>query len=81
MGAGVDFNHRHWRHTGRILAALAFAPAVILGQPALPNLVFYIADDQGQREASAYGAPALLQTPTIDRLARDGMVFDNAFVA
>ncbi|MHB1169897.1 MAG: sulfatase family protein [Longimicrobiales bacterium] len=50
-----------------------------------PNIVFLFADDHAAhalsayREHLAYGAP-LPQTPNLDRLAADGMLFVNAFV-
>jgi arylsulfatase A-like enzyme len=46
-----------------------------------PNIVFFITDDQSQKDASIYGAPDLLKTPNMETIARHGMVFDNAFVA
>ncbi|MEZ5299698.1 MAG: sulfatase-like hydrolase/transferase [Verrucomicrobiales bacterium] len=39
-----------------------------------------IADDWGYPHASAYGDP-VVQTPTADRLAREGALFQNAFVS
>ena len=51
-----------------------------------PNILFCFADDWG-RYASAYakvdGKPSpndVLQTPHIDRVAREGVLFRNAFV-
>ncbi len=50
-----------------------------------PNIVFAFADDWG-RYASAYaelepGGPAdIMQTPNFDRVAREGVLFRNAFV-
>lgn len=46
----------------------------------LPNIVFYIADDMGQMDASIYGSGDI-KTPTLEKLAAMGMTFDNAFVA
>lgn len=45
-----------------------------------PNMVVFLADDHGRADASVYGSPDA-RTPTMASLARDGMVFDNAFVA
>lgn len=45
-----------------------------------PNILFCIADDWGYPYASAYGEPAV-QTPTFDRLAREGVLFTHAFSA
>jgi arylsulfatase A-like enzyme len=44
-----------------------------------PNILFCIADDWGWPHAGAYDDP-VVQTPTFDRLAREGILFDNAFV-
>ena len=45
-----------------------------------PNILFCIADDWGWPHAGPYGDP-LVQTPTFDRLAREGVLFDNTFVS
>ena len=44
-----------------------------------PNILFCIADDWGWPDASAYGNPAV-KTPAFDRLAREGVLFEHAFV-
>lgn len=43
------------------------------------NILFAIADDWGQH-AGAYRTP-VIQTPTFDRLAKEGVVFDYAYVS
>ena len=58
-----------------LLSALAVEAAA---QPI--NILIFIADDQGDGDLSIYGHP-VLRTPNIDRLAREGMRFDNAFLA
>ncbi|MFG0332915.1 MAG: sulfatase [Maioricimonas sp. JB049] len=45
-----------------------------------PNILFAIADDWGWPHAGAYGDP-VVQTPTFDRLAREGVLFEHAFVS
>ncbi|MFA6544761.1 MAG: sulfatase [Limisphaerales bacterium] len=51
-----------------------------------PNILFVLADDWG-RHASCYRNPArpsendVIHTPHIDRVAREGMLFNNAFVS
>jgi len=45
-----------------------------------PNILFCIADDWGWPHAGAYGDEGL-KTPTFDRLAREGVVFEHAFVS
>lgn len=44
-----------------------------------PNILFLLADDQRYDTLSCAGHP-IVQTPTIDRLAADGVRFRNAFV-
>ncbi|CAN0502773.1 unnamed protein product, partial [Discosporangium mesarthrocarpum] len=45
-----------------------------------PNVLFCIADDWGWPHAGVYG-DAVVQTPAFDRVAREGVVFDRAFVS
>jgi len=44
-----------------------------------PNFVIFIADDMNWDDCGAYGHPTV-RTPHIDRLAKQGMRFTNAFV-
>lgn len=46
---------------------------------AQPNIVVFLSDDHGQRDSTVYGSTDV-RTPGMERLARDGMVFDRAFV-
>ena len=59
------------------------AAAVLVGATAAPaprpNVVFIMADDHAAHAVSAYGS-RVNRTPSIDRLAREGMLFRNAFV-
>lgn len=43
-----------------------------------PNFLFVLVDDQSPFDLSIYNPKSELETPTIDRLAREGMVFDSA---
>lgn len=43
-----------------------------------PNILLCISDDQSHPHASAYGYPAA-NTPHFDRVAREGVLFHNAF--
>jgi len=46
-----------------------------------PNILFIFSDDHAYQAISAYGDPRKLnQTPNIDRLAREGMIFNRALV-
>ncbi|GAA6203659.1 sulfatase [Thalassotalea sp. SU-HH00458] len=44
-----------------------------------PNILFIMSDDHAERAISAYGHE-LIKTPNIDRIANEGMLFNNAFV-
>ena len=44
-----------------------------------PNILFIIVDDQSPFDLKVYNRQSMLQTPTLDRLAADGMVFDGAY--
>jgi arylsulfatase A-like enzyme len=43
------------------------------------NILFLFTDDHAYQAISAYGSNRN-QTPNIDRLAKEGMLFDRAFV-
>ncbi len=43
-----------------------------------PNVVFFLVDDLGQRDVGCYGS-RFYETPAIDALAKDGMLFRNAY--
>jgi len=45
-----------------------------------PNIVFIMSDDHSERAISAYGSK-LIDTPSIDRIANEGVIFKNSFVA
>jgi len=45
-----------------------------------PNILFIMSDDHSERAISAYGS-TLISTPNIDRIADEGVIFANSFVA
>ena len=47
--------------------------------PTRPNIVFIMSDDHAYQAISAY-SDKLIQTPNIDRIAKEGMLFTNASV-
>ena len=59
------------------LAAAGTSVAADVRPPARPNIVLIYADDLGYGDVSCYGA-IKVQTPNIDRLAREGLRFTNA---
>ncbi len=48
--------------------------------PARPNIVFFLIDDLGYGDLGCYGN-TFCETPNIDRLAREGMRFTNAYAS
>ena len=44
-----------------------------------PNILFIIVDDQSPFDLKVYNDDSILETPTIDRLAAEGMVLDGAY--
>ena len=44
-----------------------------------PNIIFIMSDDHAYQAISAYGSN-LIETPNIDRIAKEGMLFTNACV-
>lgn len=45
-----------------------------------PNVVVIVVDDLGQRDVGCYGS-TFYETPYIDRLAREGSLFTDAYTA
>src|SRR4051812_34391294 len=63
--------------TGEVLS-----PRMIGGETAMgkPNIVFILIDDLGWRDVTCYGS-TFYETPHIDRLAREGMLFTNGYAS
>ncbi|GAB4040711.1 sulfatase family protein [Spirosoma gilvum] len=59
------------------LAAFRFSP-IEHKPPQRPNIVIIFSDDHALKAISAYGSP-YIQTPNIDRIGREGAVFNNMF--
>ncbi|PKL87303.1 MAG: sulfatase [Ignavibacteriae bacterium HGW-Ignavibacteriae-2] len=63
--------------------------AAVLGMPKIfaynkfnevqPNIVFIMSDDHAEQAISCYGSK-LIKTPNIDRIAKEGILFQNSFV-
>jgi arylsulfatase A-like enzyme len=65
---------------GLLLAPLATLHAADATKPAArPNFVFFLTDDQPYLGMSCTGN-TVLKTPNMDRLAKDGVLFERAFV-
>jgi arylsulfatase A-like enzyme len=65
----------------RLLVLLFAAAALPAWAADRPNVLFIMSDDHAYQAISAYGdRRQLLQTPHLDRLAREGMRFDRCLV-
>ncbi|MEQ9289100.1 MAG: sulfatase [Cyclobacteriaceae bacterium] len=47
-------------------------------EPQRPNILFIIADDASMKSLGAYGS-SFVNTPAVDKLAKEGAIFTNAF--
>ncbi len=66
---------------GLVVLLLAFTVvASRAAEPKRPNILFCFADDWGYPHAGVYG-DKVVKTPTFDRVAREGMLFNRAFSA
>ena len=68
------------------MAVFAFALLSLVGvvcaadaDDSRPNILFIIVDDQSPYDLKIYNPQSTLETPNIDRLAAEGMVFDGAY--
>ena len=79
MGLTFQLALLAWLHV-TMNCVFADTSLVEKGRPAAPNILFAIADDWGWPHASAYGDP-VVQTPAFDRIAREGVLFEHAYVS
>jgi arylsulfatase A-like enzyme len=64
-----------------LLASLSLTAATHAAASKTPNIVFLFSDDHAYQAISAYGdARKLVETPNIDRLAKEGMRFNRCVV-
>ena len=62
----------------RFFCSLALFAATLTHADERPNILFAISDDQSWPHASAYGT-AWVKTPGFDRVAREGLLFHQAY--
>src|SRR3954454_12759452 len=67
-----------WSCFAAALAALLPSPAIAQDAPRKPNVLFIVADDLAAYAVGAYGNKHV-RTPNLDRLAAQGVRFDQAF--
>ena len=78
----TPLGRRHFLRTSALgLGGLALGrgPAAAAGGEERPNILFVLTDDQRFDTMGCAGNP-VIKTPNLDRLARDGVRFDRAFV-
>ena len=64
-----------------ILTLISLLFASSLGAAPNPNIIFILADDMGYGDCSANNPESKVQTPHIDRLAKEGLRFTDAHSA
>ena len=66
----------------RMMMLLVFTLSVLLSRQTQaeqrPNVIFFLVDDLGQRDVACYGSQ-FYETPFIDALAKEGILFENAY--
>lgn len=62
-----------------LIALLSVSPLV--GATEKPNIVFIFADDLGWNDVGYNDEGDFIETPNLDRLAKEGMVFTNAYAS
>ncbi len=72
---------RHELLASLLLATIATAATTSgAARTGKPNIVFFLADDLGQRDLGVYGS-TFYETPHLDRLAAEGARFTDAYAA
>src|SRR5437773_9595387 len=72
-------NRRNILHIVMAFAfSLAIAPSTRAADTKKPNILFILADDLGYGDVGCYGQK-IIQTPNIDRIAREGMRFTQFY--
>ena len=69
--------------SGQLITMLAFAvllPSTARSADRPPNIVFFLVDDLGWRDVGCFGS-SFYETPNVDRLARQGVRFTQAYAA
>lgn len=61
------------------LLLIVASAAPVVGSDRRPNFIIFVADDMAWNDCGAYGHPGI-RTPNIDRLAREGLRFDRAYL-
>ena len=68
-----------WKACGLLIGLMLTCWSTSAGADARPNILFVFTDDHAPHAISAYGS-RINQTPNMDRLAREGMLFRHCYV-
>lgn len=74
------------KHLLQALMVLLLHPNIVVfaqdGTKSLakPNIIFFLADDLGQRDLGCYGS-SFYETPNLDRMSKEGALFTDAYAA
>jgi arylsulfatase A-like enzyme len=63
-----------------VLLGCLWMPPMVAAEPPRPNVVIILMDDLGWKDLSCYGSK-FYSTPHLDRMAREGMRFTQAYAA
>ena len=77
----TDFSRRDFLKTAACGAAAMMLPGLLHAAAAAgqrPNILYIMSDDHAAHAVGAYGS-AINKTPNLDKLASQGMKFENAF--
>jgi N-sulfoglucosamine sulfohydrolase len=83
MGNDIFTRRAFLKTTGLSLTALTLSSSAIQAKSVVgkrPNILFALADDWGWPHAGAYG-DKVVKTPTFDRIAAEGVLFEHAFIS
>lgn len=69
----------NWTHLKTKLLICSICFSTFLFAQKQPNIIVFIADDMGWEESTPYGNN-YIRTPNINRLAKEGMRFDNFYL-
>ena len=78
----MTYNRREFLRTAGMGAAAMVLPQFIgscARRGKRPNILFIMSDDHAEQAISCYGSK-LIETPNIDRIAKEGIRFNNSFV-
>lgn len=67
----------------RLLFTAIFTSVIlqICARATPPNILILLVDDLGQRDIGAYNSGSFYETPNIDRLAAEGVLFRDGYAA